>query len=277
MKQYLVSILLLVSGLSACKKTDTFSISTSDTTSTSGDPTTLPFNENIKIKMSETVDSTGRTLFLNCFTEKKFPCLNYALQSTYVLTSDKITINFIKIITPTNICATMPGPAYTVIKIERPTNKVYDVELNVGATTILGQLNVSAGSFNATLPVQTKVQFVNPDLGRVPDNTIFGVVHYHTASTAATVEKFIDSLQFYGAIPTLYPPGDYGHFQIEPSGQIKQVQDGGYYFSRHYIFNYSNSSAPLKSLVRWYGINYRDSLSIELYTAKGEKFYSWIP
>ena len=146
--------------------------------------------------MYETVDSTKKTLFFKCFTEKIFECSNYSIQTTYTLTKDKITINFFQIEKP-NICLTSLEPASTLVKLEGLTNKLYEVELNFGATKITGQLNISASSFKATLPIQTKVQFVNSDLSRIPNNTIYGTVHYHTAATTSTVQKFIDSSQFY--------------------------------------------------------------------------------
>ena len=260
MKYYSVIIILFALALNSCKKTDTSS----------------NFNENLKIKMYETVDSTKKTLFFKCFTEKIFECSNYSIQATYKLTNDKITINFIQIEKP-NICLTSVGPASTLIKLEGLTNKLYEVELNFGATKITGQLNISASSFKATLPTQTKVQFVNPDLGRIPNNTIYGKVHYHTAATTSTVQKFIDSLQFYGAISTLYPQGDYVNFQIESNGQIKQVQDLGYYFTRYYIFNYSNNSGQINRLIKRVGISYANDVLITLNTAKGETFTSWTP
>lgn len=262
MKHYFVFIFIFVFGFNSCKKSDI------DLSST--------FNENLKIKMSETVDSTKRTLFFNCFTEKIYGCSNYGIQSTFELTSNKIIINFIQIIEP-NICLTSLGPASTLIKLDELSNKIYEIELNFGSTKISGQLNVSGSSFKAILPSQTKVQFVNPDLGRVPNNTIYGTVHYHVASTASTIQKFTDSLQFYGALLTLYPQGDYGNFQIESNGQIKQIQDLGYYFTRYYIFNYSNSSGQLKSLISRFGVNYPNDLLITLNTAKGETFNSWAP
>ena len=97
MKQYIVIILLTVFGLNSCKKSGTTSSST--------------FTENLKIRMSESVDSTKRSLFLNCYTEKIFGCSNYGIQSTYVLTENKITINFIQIVVP-NICLTSLSPAF---------------------------------------------------------------------------------------------------------------------------------------------------------------------
>ena len=52
MKYYSVIIILFALALNSCKKTDTSST----------------FNENLKIKMYETVDSTKKNLFLKCFT-----------------------------------------------------------------------------------------------------------------------------------------------------------------------------------------------------------------
>lgn len=222
---YILTLIFLCVTISSCKKAEVNST----------------FDENIKIKMTETVDSVKRTLSFNCYTEKIFECSNYGIEATYTLTNDKITINFIKIRTP-NICLTSLGPASTIINLIELTNKIYEIELNFGTNKINGQLNVTTGSFIAALPTQTKVQFVNPDLKRVPNNSIYGTVHYHSASTSSIVQKFIDTLQLYGATPTLYPQGDYGQFQIEPNGQIKQTQDLGYYFTRYYIFNYSGNS-----------------------------------
>ena len=78
MKRYSVIIIPFALALSSCKKTDTSST----------------FNENLKIKMYETVDSIKKTLFFKCFTEKIFECSNYSIQATYTLSNEKITINF---------------------------------------------------------------------------------------------------------------------------------------------------------------------------------------
>lgn len=234
------------------------------------------FDENLKIRMSEKVDSTKRILILNCYTEKIFDCSNYGIKSSFVVTNDKITINFTELIIP-NICLTSLGPATTIINLETLTNKIYELELNIGSSKISGQLDVTTGSFKATLPVQSKIQFINPDLKRVPQNTIYGTVHYHSTATSSLVQKFIDTLQILGAVQTTYSPGDYGNFQIEANGQIKQTQDVGYYFTRYYIFNYTNNSTQLKDLVKRFGVNYGSLLLVTLNTTRGETFYSWAP
>lgn len=256
---FLCSIIFLCLVIS-CKKT------------TEVDP---PFEENIKIRMTETVDSVKRVLNLICVTEKIFPCSNWGIETVHSVTDDKITIQFIRISYP-NICATSLGPASAIINLDGLANKTYELELNFGTSKIDGQLNVTPGSFNVVIPAQTKVQFINTDLKRIPDNTIYGTIGYHSTSTSSLVQKFIDTLLLYGAIPTLYTPGDYGEFEIEANGQIKQTQDPGYYFTRRYIFSYSNNSGVFRDLVKRFGRNYPNLLSITLKTTKGETFYSWI-
>ncbi|MEI7735560.1 MAG: hypothetical protein WCI49_08835 [Ferruginibacter sp.] len=238
-------------------------------------PAATNFDGNIKIRMSETVDSTKRVLTLTCFTEKIYGCSNLSIQTSHTITSGKITINFIKI-AESYICLTSLGPAYTIINFDKIPIGVYELELNFGNSKVAGQLNVSTGSFVASVPVQTKVQFINPDLKRVPDNTIFGTVHYHAAGTATLVQQFIDSLQYFGATATVYPQGDYGQFQIEAGGSIKQTQDPGYYFTRYYIFNYTGNNNLLKNLVQRYGNNYPSELLITLNSTRGQVFYSWV-
>lgn len=238
-------------------------------------PAGTNFDGNIKIRMAESVDSIKRTLSLTCFTEKIYPCSNFSIQTSSTITSGKITINFIKI-AESPICLTALGPAYTTITFDRIPIGVYELELNFGNSKVTGQLNVSAGSIVATVPVQTKVQFINPDLKRIPDNTIFGTVHYHAAGTAPVVQQFIDSLQYFGATATLYPQGDYGQFQIEAGGSIKQIQDPGYYFTRYYIFNYTGYNNQLKNLVQRYGNAYPSELFVTLNSTKGQSFYSWV-
>lgn len=236
---------------------------------------TANFGENIKIRMSETADSTKRTLTFNCSTEKIYGCINFGIQTSSAITGNKITINFIKIAEP-SICLTAVGPASTQISFDNIPNGIYELEFIFGQTIIKGQLNAGTGSFIATVPVQTRLQFVNPDLKRIPGNTIFGTVHYHAAGTGPVVQQFIDSLQYFGAAAILYPQGDYGQFQIESNGSIRQTQDPGYYFTRYYIFNYTGNNNPLKNLVQRYGNNYPDSLLITLNSTKGQTFYSWV-
>ena len=242
--------------------------------------TETSFDENIKIKMIENVDSTKRTLTFSCYTEKNFECSNFYIEHTFAITENKIIINFIKITKP-NICLTSIGPASAIINLEPLSNKDkdkdYEIEFNFGSSKVTGQLTITTSAYKVILPPQGKIQFINPALNRIPDNTIYGTVHFHSNTTLPIVQNFIDSLQISGATSAMYIPGDYGSFQIQSNGQILQTQDLGYYFTRYFIFNYSANSGQLKTLVRNFGINYPQLLLITLNTTKGEIFRSWVP
>lgn len=233
------------------------------------------FEENIKVIMNEKVDSLNKVLNLNCYTETIYGCANYVIESTDSIKDKKITINFIRIITP-NICLLSSEPASKIISFTGLSNNTYELEINFGTSKVSGQLSVTTSSIIVTIPTQSKIQFINPDLKRIPNNTIYGTIHYDSASTSSLAQKFIDTLQLYGATPTLYLPGDYGQFEIDANGEIKQTPNDNHYFTRHYIFNYTNSSGQLRDLVKRFGINYPDLLSVILNTTKGESFYSWI-
>lgn len=252
---------LLLCGMGSCKK------------SASG---TSSLDENLKISMRESIKDGKRTFSIYAATEKTYPCSNYSIETSKTIGSDKIVITFIKIDTP-DVCLTSLGPATALIALEGLSAKTYTLELRTGSNLVTGQLTVSADQYALTLPAQAKIECTNPLLNRIPENTIFGTVHYHHSTTVGTVNKFIDSLQYFGATAKLYLPGDYQQFQVEANGQIKQTQDMGYYFTRYFILNYAGDVTPLKNLVQRYGITYRDSLLATINTSKGEVLYSWNP
>ena len=234
------------------------------------------FTEPVKIKIRENADSISRKLSFICFTEKVYGCSNYAIDYSFSVSANKITIHFTGITVP-GICLTSLGPANAEIKPGALADGNYELEINAGQTKVSGQLLVTAEKYQAIIPSQKNIQFVNPVLNRVPANTLFGTVHYHAATTATNVQKFIDSLQVYGAASAIYPTGDYEYFQIESNGQIKQVQDLGYNFTRYFIFNYPGNPEPFKNLVKRFGMANPGLLLITLSTSKGENFYSWTP
>jgi len=233
------------------------------------------FNKNIVIRLIEHVDSTQRTLTLTCGTEEKYMCSNYSIAFSHTVINGKISLNFTDIIKPAT-CMRAIGPATATINLGALNNMNYEIEINIGGSKIIGQLAVSNNSYHVTIPDQSKVKFVNPDLYRVPDNTIYGTVNYHSGTTSAIAQKFLDSLKHYGATTALFIPGDYGSFQIEDNGQIKQTLNTAYYFTQNYIYNYNNSSESLKNLVKHFGVQYPDLIQIRLYTTRGETFYSWV-
>lgn len=228
-------------------------------------------DSNIKIKMWETVDSTKRTLQFYCSTEKEYGCTNYGIIKTFSKSSDNIDIDFNGILIY-DLCLTAIGPATTTIDLGTLSNGTYNLDIKVERKKSCGQLIVTSDYYAITLDKQKQLQIINSPLQRIPANTIWGTVGYHTSSTATLVQTFIDSLQILGATVQTYQSGDYGYFQINSSGQILPPQGHGYYFIRPFIFNYAGNTSALKTLVKKYWTSYGNSLSIMLYTTKGEIF-----
>lgn len=231
-------------------------------------------DSDIKIKMWETVDSTSRTLQFYCSTEKEYGCSNFGISKTFNKSSHNIDIDFNGILL-SDFCLTSIGPATTTIDLGTLSNGIYNLNIKVERKKSEGKLIVTSNYYEITLDKQKQLQIINSPLYRIPTNTIWGTVGYHSSSTTTLVQTFIDSLQLLGATVETYQPGDYGYFEINSGGQIKPPANHGYYFVRPFIYNYSGNTSLLKKLVKNYGANYNDSLNIILYTTKGEIFRSW--
>lgn len=232
-------------------------------------------DSDIKIEMWETMDSTKRTLQFNCSTEKAYGCSNYGISKTFSKSSDKIDIDFNGILIY-DFCLTALGPATTTIDFGTLPNGTYNLNIKVAKEKSNGQLIVTPDYYEIKLDNQKQLQIINSPLQRVPTNTIWGTVGYHTSSSATLVQSFINSLQNLGATTQTYQSGDYGYFQVDSSGQILPPQNHGYYFVKPFILNYNGNTSALHTLVKDYGVNYGDALTITLYTTKGEIFRSWM-
>jgi hypothetical protein len=231
-------------------------------------------DSNIRIVMWETLDSTKRTLELRCFTERDYECSNFAISKTFSKFFNYIEIDFTGI-RRSSLCLTAFGPARTRIDLGTLSNRTYNLDITVDRKKSEGQLIVTPDYYSIKLDKQQQLIIRNHTLHRIPANTIWGTVGYHTISTSELAQTFIDSLQILGAKAQSYQPGHYGHFEINSSGQM--VIPEGYKFTQPFVYNYTNNTSNLKKLVRNYGANYSDSLHIILYSTNGEIFRSWIP
>ncbi len=233
------------------------------------------FNEKIGIRLVEELNDTNRTLLFACATSKAFACSNYKIEHSFAVKNNTITLKFTGIDKP-SYCTRAFGPATARISIGSLENQMYTLIIHIGQNIVKGSIDVSKQAFIVTLENEDLVSVVNPDLKRIPENTIYGAVHYHAAATESIVKEFFDSLKHYGAKPSKYFPGNYGSFQIEENGQIKQFKNGGYRFTIQYIYTYSKDSKNLIDLVKRYGKRYPDLLLIKFHNSKGETAYSWV-
>lgn len=261
MKKNIIPIILAIFLATSCEKENS---------------TKNEFKETINLKIYEPFDSIDYKPKLSFYTTKQFSCLNYRIKFASTITNDKITIKFLGIDT-LGICLTATGPASNVLDLKDLQLKTYELELDFGTEKVNGQLINTQESYNLIIPTQSKVIAVRPKLMKLPNDCVFGTIHYHNSATTPLVNTYIDSLKDKGATNEVYSLGEYDHFEIEPSGIIKQKQDQGYDFTKYYIFKKSGNLYDLKNLVRYYGTNYPDSLSITLRNNKRQTIYSWVP
>ena len=233
-----------------------------------------PTVSDVDVRMWEVMDSTGRTLKFFCSTDRIYGCSNYRISHTFERSGDRVEIEFSGIIVP-DVCLTSIGPASATVDLGALPDGTYAIDLQVGGNKNEGQLLITPDQYTISIEQPRQLRVTNSPLQRVPSNTIWGTVGYHSSTTAPLVQSFIDSLQLAGAAVQPYHSGDYGYFQIDTNGDISPPQNSGYYFIRPYVMHYTGGSTALNTLVTNYGIHYGDSMNIILYTTRGEVFRSW--
>lgn len=232
-------------------------------------------DSDVKISMWEYSDSTGRKLELKCETDKSYGCCNYTILHSLSVSGSNIEINFTGIYQP-DMCLTSFGPATTSVDLSSLPNGSYPLTIRVERRKSQGNLIVTSDYYEIDLDETRSVEIITPVLRRIPANTIWGTVGYHSNATSMLVQSFVDSLQFYGAAIQPNAPGYYGYFDIDANNAILPPDNHGYYFIRPFIFSYSGNSHSIKTLVRNYGLNFGDSLNIDLRSTQGHHFMSWV-
>ena len=198
--------------------------------------------------------------------------MNFGIQTNYTVTGQKIYIDFNNI-TTSDMCLTALGPAKSKIILENLENGIYDIEIKVGYKNNTGKLIVTNQSFELEIEDPEDLQIERNPLLRVPENTIWGVIGYHSATTNALAQSYIDSLKILGAITISLTEGDYGYFTTDINSNIIKPTNNGYWFSIPYVFKYTNDMKTLEEMIKNYGIDYSDSVSIKLYSSEGD--YLW--
>ena len=188
---------------------------------------------------------------------------NFGIQTSYSVLGMDINIEFEKINT-SSMCQTATGPATSKINLENLENGTYNIEIKVGNKNNIGKLVVSDYSFDIEIENLEGLQLERNPLLRIPKNTIWGLIRYHTNYTENLAQSYIDSLQILEAINANLSEGDYGFFTTNTNGYIIESTSNGYWFSIPYIFKYSNDMEILKNLIKNYKISYSDSVSINL-------------
>jgi len=166
------------------------------------------------------------------------------------------------------------GPATATINLGALNTGTYQLTLRNEQETFKGQLFVVNDKYTIRLNSNSGFQVQNSPLNRIPDNTIWGLVGYHTEETTPLVQSFFSELIELGVMKKSFAPGDYNRFQIDKDGDIINY-NGGYWFNQAFIFYYSEDSSELDKFLKQWSELHGTTMSIRIYTAKGEQFFSW--
>ena len=167
------------------------------------------------------------------------------------------------------------GPATTTIDLGVLNTGTYQLSLRNEHVVLLGELFVFSDKFTIVINSNPAFNILNSPLNRIPENTIWGLVGYHTEETTPLVQSFFSELIKLGAIQKSFAPGNYNKFEIDDNGDIINY-NAGFWFSQAFIFYYSEDTSDLdKFLEQW--SNLHDKIMyISIYTDKGEEFFSWM-
>jgi hypothetical protein len=228
----------------------------------------------ILIRMSEELGNPIRSFKFGLQTDKAYPCINYSLITNSTTTDDKISVEVFGINAPT-VCLTAIGPASSAIPVTSIQNKTYDIEFKIGTNISTGKLICTSNEFKLQMNDLLQIKINGPVLKRVPVNTIWGTVGYHNSTSIDEVNKFINSIKAAGASEVTLEDGNYNYFEIE-NGKIKEPTNSGYWFTKTFIYKFSGDKNLIRSIVKDYGKNVGDLLSITVHGDKGEEFLGWI-
>ncbi len=225
----------------------------------------------IVVQMVPDYNNPSKNIELICKTEKIYPCCNFTLKSKVSNRFKNISIEFKYVIIP-DMCLTTFGPAVTTIKLGNLSKGAHKFKTIVNDVISEGELIVTDEKYVLKIENPKEIVIAKETLNKIPKNTIWGTIGYHEKASESMVNTFLDSLQILGATPSKYLPGDYHAFYIQENGEILNEPALEYWFSKRFIFDFSNNIKSIEELLTRYKENYWDKLRIAIYTSDGDYF-----
>lgn len=230
----------------------------------------------VVISPFERLDSTGRTLFLRASTEKIYPCINFWLPTTVRPLGQHWSVAFGAVEEDvTGLCLTALGPARSGISLGAPAPGTYRLTLDNLGVVAEGELRVTVGAFELLLPGSNGVSAGITRLGRIPPQTIWGVVGYDTPQQEAVVLAFFEALERLGARPLTLPQSQYGYFETDASGRPIVPEPSGYWFAKTFLYHHAGNEPSLRQLVRDTYRQHNGTVHINLSTDRGLELFGF--
>lgn len=235
---------------------------------------TVAIDSRVGIRLAVPLPDTGGVT-LECATAKYYPCVNYPVAYDFARSGNNVTISFTSVVV-TSFCLTAFGPAWCRIPLPDLANGTYDLSCTVNRNTYGFSLRVSDSTYRVSGTDTSAIFFVQNEIRRMPDGTLWGYIGYPSSGMQSAVAAFLDSARSIGCADTTLPAGDYQYFTVDAEGNVAIPGNHGYYFMKPFLFSYHGVTDHVRSLVGRFANSHDDSLSISVFDSRGTTIYSWM-
>lgn len=233
-----------------------------------------PIDSKIIVEAREVIEEQGKSIRLVAKTEEIYPCVNYSISTKFQLNENSYNITYTGI-GEVDICFTAIGPATSIVPLGSLSIGTYPIELNNGNLKNEGALIVTDSEIKLSFGQLKGIEIPVTEYKRVPAQTYWGTIGYHTESTEKLAKQFIQELAEQGAEFNEQLAGDYWYYKIDQKGAIMDAENHGYYFVKSIIFNYSGDESELRDLIRTGAGIDKEDLSISISAFTGEEINNW--
>lgn len=236
-----------------------------------------PIDSNIQITPTEFFNENSLRLGLSCKTEKIYPCINYPILTEVTVVENLVSVNFIRV-PEIDLCLTALGPATTTIDLSDISNGDYELELNNGRLKNTGSLKITNSEIALEVDSEKGIEIIRETTKRLPNNTYWGTVGYHTENTIDQVNEFLNILKAKNGVANFNNqiPGDYSFFEINEEGEIIPTENSGYQFVKYFIFQYDGKNKEtFKDEIDLLSTSYSEDMIIKFENYEGDRIYNW--
>lgn len=208
----------------------------------------------------------SRTLEFHVSTIDEYGCKNAIIPYQLVQTFYNIDVNFLGVTTPDG-CEPGLAPARAEVAVAPLSAQEYRFSVRLrDVINNAGMLLIDPDKYELKLDDTKGLLFPYRILMRIPPNCLWGYVSQVASSPA---QSFLTDLSGYTK-PLLLSEGNYGYFQVDPSGKLTMTfsdQDASH---QTFFYGYDDqTSDQIKALLSDYRQANPD-LAFHIFTSKGE-------
>ncbi|HLX11396.1 MAG TPA: hypothetical protein VKS81_01160, partial [Bacteroidota bacterium] len=183
------------------------------------------------------------------------------------------SIAFLDVAALGTVCPEMPSPATADISLGDLASGNYTIQTRVNGQSRQLELEVTDSAYTLFNANGLWTAIGDSVIRRVQFGTVWAIVGYNNPQLLNVAQSFLNALDSIGALPHVYPAGDYSYFSVTSSGTVVLPPTNTNFYSTT-IRQYPGDPLTLYVLVRNYANSYYPGLNIMLYDWEGDAFLS---